>query len=55
MLLAGAPAEDVHIFDTEDVAKVFGILDEIETDVVYILTNPKHAPVVKGYFAKEVG
>lgn len=53
IILAGAPTEAVSIFDTEDVATVFSILDQIETDVVYVLTNPKHAPVVKHYFAKE--
>ena len=49
MILAGAPAEDVTICDTDDMATVFKHLEKINTDVIYILTNPKHAKVVKGY------
>ena len=49
MILAGAPAEDVTICDTNDIAAVFRNLDQINTDVIYILTNPKHAKDVKGY------
>ncbi len=52
MLLAGAPEEAVTVFDTDVLSQVFAKLEEIETDVIYILTNPKHAPAVKGYFAK---
>ena len=49
MILAGAPAEEVTICDTNDIAAVFSNLDQINTDVIYILTNPKHAKDVKGY------
>lgn len=52
MILAGAPETDVTVFDTDDVSQVFAKLAEIETDVIYVLTNPKHAGVVKAYFAK---
>lgn len=52
MILAGAPSEAVTICDTDDMDQVFATLDKIETKVVYVLTNPKHAPVVKGYFLK---
>lgn len=53
MLLAGAKAEQITVHDTDDISVVLGTLDEIKTDVVYILTNPKHAGVVKGYLKKE--
>ncbi len=49
MYLAGAPRDAITVFDTEDVHKIFPILDTIDTKVIYILTNPKHAPVIKGY------
>lgn len=54
MILAGAPAEDVTICDTNDISEIFKNLETIKTDVVYILTNPKHAKDVKGYL-KEGG
>lgn len=54
MILAGAPAENVTICDTDDMAAVFKNLDNIQTDVIYVLTNPKHAKDVKGYL-KEGG
>lgn len=43
MILAGADEKHVTIFDTNDVTKIFGILPRIETEVIYILTNTKHA------------
>lgn len=54
MILAGAPAEAVTVCDTDDMATIFEHLDKINTDVIYILTNPKHANDVKGYL-KEGG
>ena len=54
MILAGAPAEDVTICDTNDMSEIFKHLETINTDVIYILTNPKHAKDVKGYL-KEGG
>lgn len=54
MILAGAPAEDVTVCDTDDMAVIFENLDRIQTDVIYVLTNPKHAKDVKGYL-KEGG
>lgn len=54
MILAGAPAEDVTICDTDDMAVIFKNLERIKTDVIYVLTNPKHAKDVKGYL-KEGG
>lgn len=52
MILSGAEESDVCIFDTDDIPTVFSVLDQIETDVVYILTNTKHAPMIKAFFAK---
>ena len=54
MILAGAPAEDVTICDTDDMVVIFEHLNHIKTDVIYVLTNPKHAKDVKGYL-KEGG
>ena len=54
MILAGADASRVRIYDTNDPATIFKALDEIEAKVVYILTNTYHAPEIKAYF-KEGG
>ena len=50
MILAGAPEEDVTVFDTNDVPTIFSKLDDIDASVIYILTNTKHAPEIKRYF-----
>lgn len=50
MILAGAPEESVTVFDTNDIQTIFSILDTIESPVIYILTNTKHAPEIKNYF-----
>lgn len=49
MILAGASAEDVTVVNSDEMARVFATLDEIETDIIYVLTNPKHAKIVKNY------
>lgn len=53
MLLAGAEADKLQIFDTSDLDTVFGALDSIDTEVVYVLTNTKHAAKIKQFFKKE--
>ena len=53
MILAGADEADVRILDTNNISDIFSVLDEIESDVVYILTNTKHAPAIKAFFTKE--
>lgn len=50
MILAGADEKQVTVFDTNDVPTIFAKLDEIETPVIYILTNTKHSPEIKQYF-----
>lgn len=50
MILAGADEKQVTVFDTNDVSTVFSKLDDIETKVIYILTNTKHSPEIKQYF-----
>ncbi len=52
MILAGAPEEDVTIVDSDEMDKVFAKLNEIETDIIYVLTNPKHARIVKSYLTR---
>lgn len=52
MIFAGAPEEDVTIVDSDEMDKVFEKLNEIETDVIYVLTNPKHAKIVKNYLTR---
>lgn len=49
MVYAGAPEENVTVFDTNDVATIFSKLDEIESEVVYVLTNTVHAKEIKAY------
>lgn len=50
MILAGAEEENVTVFDTNDIATVFSKLNDIDSTVIYILTNTKHAPMIKQYF-----
>lgn len=50
MILAGAEKSRVAVYDTNDPATVFQKLDEIDTEVVYILTNTYHAKDIKTYF-----
>ena len=50
MILAGAEKKLVTIYDTNDSATIFQKLDEIDTKVVYILTNTYHAKEIKEYF-----
>ena len=52
MILAGADPKNVTVFDTDDMEQIFSVLEKIDTKVIYVLTNPKHAPVVKGYLTK---
>ncbi len=52
MILAGAAPENITVCDTDDMEQVFANLERINTKVIYVLTNPKHAPVVKGYLQK---
>lgn len=52
MILAGAPKENVTVFDTNDVPTVFSILDQIDTEVVYVLTNTVHAPEIKAHICQ---
>jgi len=49
MILAGADEKNVTVFDTNEVAKIFSTLQQIETEVIYILTNTKHAKEIKRY------
>lgn len=50
MIYAGAEEEHVTVVDSNDVATVCKTLEDIETKVIYILTNTYHAPEIKGYF-----
>lgn len=49
MILAGAEKEQVTIIDSDHVSTIFKTLDEIDTNVVYILTNTVHAPEIKEF------
>ena len=52
LILAGADEQQVTVFDTNDVPTIFSTLDSIDAKVIYILTNTKHAPEIKYYFAQ---
>lgn len=54
MILAGAPADTVTICDNDDLDTIFGNLDHIKAEVVYVLTNTKCAKDIKRYL-KEGG
>lgn len=49
MILAGADEKNVTVFDTNEISKIFSSLPQIETEVIYILTNTKHAKAIKRY------
>ena len=51
MILAGAPEEAVTICDTNDIPTVLKTLDDMEEDVIYILTNTVHAREIKHYLS----
>lgn len=55
MILAGADPDLVSVFDTNHVPTIFSELDNIDAKVVYVLTNTKHAPEIKGYFKQGGG
>lgn len=52
MILAGVPEEAVTIVDSGDMSTIFGKLDDIPCDVVYVLTNTYHAKEIKCYLAQ---
>lgn len=52
MILAGADKENVTVYDTNDISTVFRKLDDIDAQVVYILTNTLHAPEIKKYLTQ---
>lgn len=54
MILAGADEKNVTIVDSNELTKIFAVLPKIETDIVYILTNTKHAKEIIKYL-KEGG
>lgn len=50
MILAGAEEDNITIYDTDDMDTVFGKLKELDASVIYVLTNTKHASMIKQYF-----
>lgn len=50
MLLSGADKDHLTVCNTNDPAVIFANLDQIETDLIYILTNTYHAKEIKAYF-----
>ena len=52
MILAGAAESAVSVYDTNDFAAVFKSIDTMEEEVVYVLTNTKHASQIKAFFTK---
>ncbi len=50
MILAGADKNNVTVIDSNDPAAIFKKLDDIQAEVVYILTNTVHAREIKAYF-----
>ena len=55
MILAGADPNHVSVFDTNHVRTIFSELDAIDANVIYVLTNTKHAPEIKTYFKQGGG
>lgn len=49
MILAGADESQISVYDTNDPAVFFQKLDQIEANVIYVLTNTYHAPEIKRY------
>jgi len=53
MILAGADPEKVNVFDTNDKKEIFRVLTQFDVQVVYILTNTKHAKEILNYLREE--
>lgn len=52
MIYAGADPRQVTVVDSDSINEVFKQLDNMDTQVVYILTNTVHAPEIKKYFTQ---
>lgn len=52
MILAGAPEDKVTVVDSDDIPTIFKTLDGMDTDVVYLVTNPKHFKPIMTYLTK---
>lgn len=52
MLLAGASAPQIHVYDTNDLSVVMQELDNAPTEVIYILTNTYNAKKIKNYLSE---
>lgn len=52
MILAGAKEDDVTVLDTDDLDTVFAKLQDLDAEVVYVLTNTKHAKQIKRYLSQ---
>lgn len=52
MLQAGADEEHLTIVDSNDLDEIFAALDQIEADVVYVLTNTASTRRIKGYLSQ---
>lgn len=52
MILAGADPKKVTVLETDDPNEIFAELDTIKADVIYVLTNPKHAPEIKEHLSQ---
>ena len=52
LILDGADAEHMTVVDSDDLTNVFGVLDSIDCDLVYILTNIKSFKPIHHYLTQ---
>ena len=52
MILAGADRSAITIIDSNDLDKVFGVLDSVTADVIYVLTNTASTKRIKNYLTQ---
>lgn len=52
MILDGAEKDKVTVVDSDDLSKIFGVLEDIDCDLVYILTNIRSFKAINRYLTK---
>jgi hypothetical protein len=52
MIYAGADENTVTVLDTEDIPTILTKIDDVQTDLIYFITNIKHYKPIKAQLEK---
>ena len=55
MMMAGVKEEDITVVDSDDIPTIFRTLENVESDVVYVITNIKHFKPIMNYLTQGGG